>query len=117
MVMAITTLMLTEMLGMGATAEQDVLIHDRCQKAINLILSAQRQSKRVQDRGGWRYTPNSNDSDLSVSVWQLMALRSAKNDGLDVPAEAIQQAVDYLKRSYTSRLDSARRADRCGRWF
>lgn len=102
----ITTLMLTEMLGMGADAEQDALIYDRCQKAINLILSAQKQSKRVQDRGGWRYTPNSNDSDLSVSVWQLMALRSAKNDGLDVPAEAIEQAIDYLKRSYTSRLDS-----------
>ncbi|MFO1066250.1 MAG: prenyltransferase/squalene oxidase repeat-containing protein [Pirellulales bacterium] len=102
----ITTLMLTEMLGMGTDAEQDRLIHDRCQKAINLILSAQRQSKRVQDRGGWRYTPNSNDSDLSVSVWQLMALRSAKNDGLDVPAEAIEQAVEYLKRSYTARLDS-----------
>ncbi|MGN6547041.1 MAG: prenyltransferase/squalene oxidase repeat-containing protein, partial [Aureliella sp.] len=82
----ITTLMLTEMLGMGADAEQDALIHERCQKAIDLILSAQKQSKRVQDRGGWRYTPNSNDSDLSVSVWQLMALRSAKNDGLDVPA-------------------------------
>lgn len=102
----ITTLMLTEMLGMGADAEQDALIYQRCQKAIDLILSAQRQSKRVQDRGGWRYTPNSNDSDLSVSVWQLMALRSAKNDGLDVPAEAIEQAVNYLKRSYTSRLDS-----------
>ncbi len=102
----ITTLMLTEMLGMGADAEQDALIYQRCQKAINLILSAQRQPKRVQDRGGWRYTPNSNDSDLSVSVWQLMALRSAKNDGLDVPAEAIDQAVAYLKRSYTTRLDS-----------
>ena len=102
----ITSLMLTEMLGMGADADQDALIYARCQKAINLILSAQKQSKRVQDRGGWRYTPNSNDSDLSVSVWQLMALRSAKNDGLDVPAEAIQQAIDYLKRSYTSRLDS-----------
>jgi hypothetical protein len=102
----ITTLMLTEMLGMGANAEQDALIRERCQKAIDLILSAQKQSKRVQDRGGWRYTPNSNDSDLSVSVWQLMALRSAKNDGLDVPAAAIQQAVDYLKRSYTARLDS-----------
>jgi hypothetical protein len=102
----IIALMLTEMLGMGADEEQDRLIHDRCQRAINLILSAQRQSKRVQDRGGWRYTPNSNDSDLSVSVWQLMALRSAKNDGLDVPAEAIEQAVEYLKRSYTARLDS-----------
>ena len=102
----ITTLMLTEMVGMGADEEQDRLIHQRCQRAIDLILSAQRQSKPQQYRGGWRYTPNSNDADLSVSVWQLMALRSAKNDGLDVPAEAISDAIQYLQRSYTARLDA-----------
>jgi hypothetical protein len=34
-----------------------------------------------------------------------MALRSAKNDGLQVPASAIDQAVEYLKRSYASPLD------------
>jgi hypothetical protein len=102
----IITLMLTEMLGMGADAEQDQLIEARGQRAINLILSAQKQSKPSQYAGAWRYTPNSNDSDLSVSVWQLMALRSAKNDGLQVPATAIEQAVSYLERSYTSRMDS-----------
>jgi len=102
----IITLMLTEMLGMGANAEQNELIEIRGQRAIDLILSAQRQSKPSQYAGAWRYTPNSNDSDLSVSVWQLMALRSAKNDGLKVPAEAIEQAIGYLERSYTSRMDS-----------
>jgi hypothetical protein len=34
-----------------------------------------------------------------------MALRSAKNDGLEVPASAIHQAVEYLQRSYASTLD------------
>ncbi len=34
-----------------------------------------------------------------------MALRSAKNDGLAVPVQAIEQAIDYLRRSYTVRLD------------
>ena len=102
----ITTLMLTEMLGMGANEEQNRRIHERCQKAIDLILSAQAQAKSKQYRGGWRYTPNSSDADLSVSVWQVMALRSAKNDGLRVPATAIVNAIDYLKRSYTSRVNS-----------
>jgi hypothetical protein len=102
----IITLMLTEMIGMGADAEQDHLIETRCQRAIDLILSAQKQSKPSQYAGAWRYTPNSNDSDLSVSVWQLMALRSAKNDGLKVPSTAIEHAIAYLERSYTSRLDS-----------
>jgi hypothetical protein len=100
----IITLMLTEMLGMGADEAQDDLIHKKCQKAIDLILSAQKHRKNSKShQGGWRYAPNAEDSDLSVSVWQLMALRSAKNDGLAVPAEAIQDAVGYLERSFTER--------------
>lgn len=98
----ITTLMLTEILGMGATPEQNERIHHTLADALKLILAAQSVSKAEKLRGGWRYTPDSRDSDLSVSVWQLMALRSAKNDGLDVPGEAIDQAVTYLRNSYAS---------------
>ncbi len=101
----ITTLMLTEMLGMGATVEQNRKIHAALEKAIRLILASQAVSKQPQFAGGWRYTPSSKDSDLSVSVWQLMALRSAKNDGLDVPGEAIDKALGYLRNSYSSPLD------------
>lgn len=101
----IITLMLTEMLGMSTSAEQDELLHDHCQKAIDLILSAQKEKKSTDAQGGWRYGPDARDADLSVSVWQLMALRSAKNDGLQVPASAIHDAVNYLKRSYSSPLD------------
>ena len=78
----ITTLMLTEMMGMGVSSEQDKLIHDRCQKAIDVILSSQKEPKPTHYQGGWRYEPASRDADLSVTVWQVMALRSAKNDGL-----------------------------------
>lgn len=98
----IITLMLTEMLGMGADEAQDKLIAEKCQKAIDLILSAQKFRKQARShQGGWRYTPDAVDSDLSVSVWQLMALRSAKNDGLAVPSEAIQEALGYLERSFS----------------
>jgi hypothetical protein len=100
----ITTLMLTEILGMGATAEQNERIHKALGKAIQLILAAQDVSKSESLQGGWRYTPSSRDSDLSVSVWQLMALRSAKNDGMDVPGEAIEKALGYLRNSYASPL-------------
>ncbi|HBE68688.1 MAG TPA: hypothetical protein DDW52_11135 [Planctomycetaceae bacterium] len=103
----ITTLMLTEMLGMGKNALQNELIHARCSSAIKVILSAQNRSKALQYDGGWRYTPASLDSDLSVSVWCLLALRSAKNAGMDVPDSAIARAIAYLKRSYTSPLSSS----------
>jgi hypothetical protein len=103
----IITLTLSELLGMGADAAQDRLIRDRCQKAVNLILNAQKVAKGGGHNGGWRYEPQSADSDLSVSVWQVMALRSAKNAGLDVPKEAIDNAIAYLKRSYYSPRDAA----------
>lgn len=101
----ITTLMLTEMLGMGATPEQNEKIHKALVGAIELILAAQREPKSEKLIGGWRYTPNARDSDLSVSVWQLMALRSAKNDGLNVPGEAIEKAIRYLEFSYASPMN------------
>ncbi len=101
----IITLMLTEMLGMGASPQQNQKIHNSLVDALQVILASQAISKSRELKGGWRYTPSSRDSDLSVSVWQLMALRSAKNDELNVPAEAIDLAVRYLQYSYTTRPD------------
>ncbi|MEM9365036.1 MAG: prenyltransferase/squalene oxidase repeat-containing protein [Planctomycetota bacterium] len=103
----ITTLMLTEMLGMGISVEQNERLHASLSDALAVILKAQRINKPDRLKGGWRYTPDSRDSDLSVSVWQVMALRSAKNDGLDIPIEAIDDAIRYLKYSYASPLDRA----------
>ncbi|WP_236621423.1 hypothetical protein [Rhodopirellula sallentina] len=101
----IATLMLTEVLGMGSSIAQNGRIHDALDPAIKLILKSQTVNKPKSLQGGWRYTPDARDSDLSVSVWQVMALRSAKNDGLDVPSDAIDRAVAYLVNSYTTPLD------------
>ncbi|KAA1257644.1 hypothetical protein LF1_01320 [Rubripirellula obstinata] len=101
----IVTLMLTEMLGMGSTLDQNRRMHESLVNAIKLILAAQEVSKPEKMQGGWRYSPSSRDSDLSVSVWQLMALRSAKNDGVQVPGEAIDRAIEFLKNSYASPID------------
>lgn len=97
----IVTLALTELLGMGADKVQDGLIRERAQRGVSLILAAQRVKKHdPRFIGGWRYAPDASDADLSVTVWQLLALRSAKNAGLPVPKESIEAAVAYLCRSY-----------------
>jgi hypothetical protein len=96
----ITTLMLAEMLGMGADAKMDEQIRAACRKGIELILRAQKVQKNDMNRGGWRYSPDAGDSDMSVTVWQTMALRAAKNAGMDIPKEAIDEAVRYIKRGY-----------------
>jgi hypothetical protein len=99
----IITLMLAEVVGMGVDDKQDRLIRERLQAAIDLILRAQSVRKRDKRyEGGWRYTPDADDADLSVVCWQLIALRAAKNAGLEVPKEAIAKAISYIKRSYKS---------------
>lgn len=102
----IITLMLAELVGMGADAGQDKLLREKCQKGVDLILRAQKIPKAANIAGGWRYLPTAVDSDLSVTVWQVMALRAAKNAGLDVPKEAIDAAIGYIKRSYQSPRDA-----------
>lgn len=102
----IVTLTLAELLGMGMDEEMDKAIRKKCQSAIDLILRSQKVPKNQAQQGGWRYSPDARDSDLSVTIWQLMALRSAKNSGLDIPGTSISDAVEYLERSYKSKIDA-----------
>lgn len=103
----IVTLMLAEMLGMGVDRKQDAVVRDRLKAAVELILRAQLMPRDANSKGGWRYERNSTDSDLSVTIWQLLALRAAKNAGLDVPSEAIDSAVGYVRRCYISPRDAS----------
>lgn len=91
----ICTLMLAEVAGMtdGPLAEE---VRKKLEKAVLVILKGQRRDG--VHRGGWRYMVNGYDSDISVTGWQLMALRAAKNLGCDVPPEAIERAIEYVKR-------------------
>jgi hypothetical protein len=91
----ICTLMLAEVAGMteGPLAEE---VRKKLEKAVAVILKAQR--KDGINRGGWRYNVNGYDTDISVTGWQVMALRAAKNLGCDVPPEAIEHAIEYVKR-------------------
>jgi len=54
------------------------------------------------DRGGWRYlnTTTASDSDLSVTSWHLMFLRSSRNAEFDVPQEWVDEAAAYVRRCW-----------------
>jgi hypothetical protein len=91
----ISTLFLSEVSGMVDPVRQE-RINKTLKSALQVILKAQAVEKQEQYRGGWRYHPNSYDSDLSCSGWALMALRSAKGNGAAVPDEAITKALNYV---------------------
>jgi VWFA-related protein len=50
--------------------------------------------------GGWRYSPDSVDSDLSVTGWQVVALIAAQKAGFDVPAARLEAALRYVRSLY-----------------
>lgn len=81
------TLFLCEVYGMAKRPE----LRDRLGQAVDLIIGSQNEA------GGWRYQPQPNDADVSVTVCQVMALRAARNAGIAVPRETIDRAIDYVK--------------------
>jgi hypothetical protein len=86
---AFAALFLAEVYGM--TRRQDV--RAGLQKSVNLIVDSQNAE------GGWRYKPFARESDMSITVCQVLALRSARNVGITVPGSTIRAAEIYVERS------------------
>ena len=68
-----------------------------CERGIAVIEQAQAIRRNPAERGGWRYTPTSNESDLSVTSWQLLALHAARQCGFDVREESIADALAFIR--------------------
>jgi hypothetical protein len=99
---AISSLMLAELYGMNQS-KNVAQLQNVINKSIRVSLEIQRWPKKLTaDQGGWRYINEygQNDSDLSVTGWHLMFLRSARNAGFSVPEQAITDAVAYIRRTY-----------------
>ncbi len=82
------TLFLGEIYGMNG---EDARVRDTLTRAIDLIINSQNQE------GGWRYNPVPYDADISVTICEVMALRSARNAGIKVPKETIERAIAYVR--------------------
>jgi prenyltransferase beta subunit len=91
----ICTLMLAEVAGM-TNDRLGAEVRHKLERGVEVILQAQRTLG--PDAGGWRYQLRGSDSDISVTGWQVMALRASKNLGCDVQPQRIDLAVDYIQR-------------------
>jgi len=85
----------------------DLSLEPIIEDAIQLILRAQNTENKPKflrgpitseskHYGGWRYRPDSVDSDLSVSGWPILALKAVLNAGFTVPEWSFQKAVEFL---------------------
>jgi hypothetical protein len=86
------TLFLSEVYGMVHDRALRDELREKLHRAVKLILMAQKHNFE----GGWRYTPRSSDADLSVTICQIMALRSARNAGIFVPKSAVDRCTNYV---------------------
>jgi len=103
---AMSSLLLSEVYSMGQV-NQIESIDKTIEKALEATLTMQRWPKKGEEEiGGWRYLrPKYAQADLSVSGWQLMFLRSAKNAGFEVPQDSITAAVKFIRRCYRPKFN------------
>jgi prenyltransferase beta subunit len=89
---AFGTLFLAEVYGMTHKAD----VRAKLQLAVDFIVNSQNAE------GGWRYEPYAVESDMSIVVCQVMALRAARNIGIRVPKSVIDRAAKYVVDSAVS---------------
>jgi len=99
---AIAALVLSEAYGMSA-GRTNRRIRSAVEGALEYAFKRLPVKRDSIDKGGWRYANRRTniDSDLSVTSWHLMFLRSSKNAGFDVPAKYIDEALAFVRRCYT----------------
>lgn len=85
------TLFLGEAHGTIRDRELQRRVRDVLSRAVQVILASQNKD------GGWRYQPIRADADVSVTICQIMALRSARNAGVEVPKSAADDCIKYVK--------------------
>ncbi|HEY8750369.1 MAG TPA: M56 family metallopeptidase [Tepidisphaeraceae bacterium] len=69
----------------------DASVRQAMTKAIALT------EKNANPQGGWRYTPQPLDADISVTACQLNALLAAKAAGLEVNPNIVAKAIEYVR--------------------
>lgn len=102
---SIAGLMLGEVYGM-TSGERSRQIEEALTRALIFHREMQTRQKSVEsDLGGWRYgypeSPNAS-SDMSVTGWALMFLRSARNAEFNVPKQYFDEGLDFVERCYAA---------------
>ena len=94
----IATLMLAELLGEATGDRLEERVRTALEKAVRVTVAAARVPKDDRNRGGWRYEPDSRDSDLSLSGWQILGLHATQQVGITVPPAVVEAAIEYARR-------------------
>lgn len=77
----------------GTVTDRDLRrrVRETLGRAVKVIVDSQNKE------GGWRYQPQPDQADMSVTVCQIMALRAARNAGVEVPKSTVDRCVEYVR--------------------
>jgi hypothetical protein len=96
----ICTLLLSQLLGIGPLPEA-APVRRSLERAVRWIIKTQTEKGQAWHPGGWaRHPMAGGNSDLGVSVWQLMALAGARQLGMDVPESVLLRGRDFVHRCW-----------------
>jgi hypothetical protein len=79
--------------GSEVPVEERRTLGQALELAVRCALTAQKKNSY----SAWRYSPESQDADTTVSGTVLMGLLGARNAGIEIPNEAIEKALDFFK--------------------
>ena len=99
---ALCTLAMAEAYGMTHSP----LLRRSVEKGLEFLYKAQNPNPSGSGKLAWRYTVQPGDNDTSVTGWAVLALKSAKMAGFDVPEEVLGGAriwVDQMTDPNTGR--------------
>ncbi len=66
-------------------------------QALELAVRAAIADQKSNPSHAWRYRPGARDADTSISGAVIVGLLAARNAGIDVPDESIEQAIYYFR--------------------
>ena len=91
-------------LAEGYAMTQSPALREPLDRALQAVFREQAAAKvRPQDVGGWRNQSQTNDSDVSVTGWMIMALKSARAAGIEIPQTVFDKATQYLWNMYDTK--------------
>lgn len=79
--------------------DSDIAIEDRRSigQALELAVRCAVTAQKKNPFKAWRYSPDSQDADTTVSGTVLMGLLGARNAGIEIPNHVVENAISYFK--------------------
>jgi hypothetical protein len=71
-------------------------------QALELAVRAAITAQKRNPLNAWRYSPEANDADTSVSGAVLVGLLAARNAGIEIPDESIDKAIGFYQQMTSS---------------